>query len=28
VGCTIDEVPAQQSNAASIMATPDNPGRS
>jgi hypothetical protein len=28
VGCTIEQVPAPQSNAASIMATPDNPGRS
>lgn len=28
VRCTIDNVAAQQSNAASITATPDNPGRS
>ncbi len=27
VTCTIDNVPAQQSNAATVTATPDNPGR-
>ena len=27
VTCTIDNVTAQQSNAATVTATPDNPGR-
>jgi hypothetical protein len=27
VSCTIDDVTAQRSNAATVMATPDNPGR-
>jgi hypothetical protein len=27
VSCTIDDVTAQRSNAATVTATPDNPGR-